>query len=144
MIDVSIATNDNERHALLLLESMENGNLLATVERLCTEDFCWENSGLPTVNGQEELRALVESGGFRALIPILAGTRRFEADVLHMASSGNVVFTERIDHFWDAQGRDLMTPRIGGVIEFRDGKICSMREYYDTVCYSQEPTTSSR
>lgn len=144
VIDVTIATNDNERDALLLLESMETGSLLATVERLCTEDFTWENSGLPTVNGQEELRKLVASGGFRAHIPIITNTRRFEADVLHIASSGNVVFTERIDHFWDADGRDLMTPRIGGVIEFRDGKICSMREYYDTVCYSQEPTTPSR
>ena len=144
VIDVGIANNDNERNALLLLESMENGSLLATVERLCTEDFSWENSGLPTVNGQEELRALVASGGFSALIPIIAATRRFEADVLHIASSGDVVFTERIDHFWDAEGRDLMTPRIGGVIEFRDGKMCSMREYYDTACYSQEPTTPSR
>ena len=64
----------------------------------------------------------------------------FGADLVHIASAGNVVFTERIDHHWDADGRDLMTPHIAGVIEIRDGKIAALRDFYDTVCYSQEPT----
>jgi limonene-1,2-epoxide hydrolase len=140
MIDLSMARNDNERLALALLKSMEDGNLMATIEAICTDDFVWANSGLPTIHGKAGLRAHSAAGGFGAQIPILATMRSFSADVLHLASDGNVVFTERIDHHWDADGRDLMTPHIAGVIEVRDGKVCALRDFYDTVCYSQEPT----
>jgi limonene-1,2-epoxide hydrolase len=80
------------------------------------------------------------NGGFVQHIPILKGMTSFSADVLHIASNGDVVFTERIDHHWDAEGRDLMTPHIAGVIEIRDGRIAALRDFYDTVCYQQEPT----
>lgn len=142
MIDLTMARNDNELLALTLLKSMEDGQLRATVEGICTEDFAWANSGLPTIVGQEALWVLMGSGGFSTLIPILAGMRSFTADILHLASSGDVVFTERIDHHWDSEGRDLMTPHIAGVIEFRDGRICALRDFYDTICYSQVPTES--
>ncbi len=140
MIDLSQASNDQERTALRLLESMEDGTLLAAVAELCTDDFEWANSGLPTIHGRAALEAHVATGGFAQQVPILATMRSFSADVLHIASAGNVVFTERIDHHWDPEGRDLMTPHIAGVMEFRDGKICSLRDFYDTACYSQTPT----
>jgi limonene-1,2-epoxide hydrolase len=140
MIDLTMASNGNERLALTILKAMEDRTLLETVARICTEDFVWENSGLPTIHGRAALEAHAASGGFAQLIPILAGMRSFSADVLHIASSGDVVFTERIDHHWDAEGRDLMTPHIAGVIEVRDGRICALRDFYDTACYSQQPT----
>jgi limonene-1,2-epoxide hydrolase len=64
----------------------------------------------------------------------------FSSDLLHIASADDVVFTERVDHHWDAQGRDLMTPHIAGVMEIRDGKIAALRDFYDTACYQQAPT----
>jgi limonene-1,2-epoxide hydrolase len=144
MIDLDRATNDDERLALALLRAMEQGRTGAAIVELCTEDFVWENSGLPTIRGIEGYRELVRSGGFTTWIPILATMRTFTVDLLNLASSGEpgnrVVFTERIDHFWDAEGRDLMTPHICGVIELRNGRIAAMREFYDVAVYQQTPT----
>lgn len=140
MIDLSLASNDNERLCLTLLRSMEDGTFRTECRSLCTPDFEFANSGLPTIHGLDHLEAFNAEGGFARLIPIIAETRRFTVDMLNIASNGNVVFTERYDHFWDADGRDLMTPRICGIMEIRDGRVASMREYYDTACYAQKPT----
>jgi limonene-1,2-epoxide hydrolase len=59
---------------------------------------------------------------------------------VHIASAGNAVLTERIDHHWDADGRDLMTPHICGVVEIRDDRISRLHDFYDTACYNQRPT----
>ncbi len=140
MIDLSQAKTENEKLALLILKAMEDGILVEQIESLCADDFVWANSGLPTLNGKAAIFANMHSGGFAQHIPILNGMTSFSADVLHIASRGNVVFTERIDHHWDADGRDLMTPHIAGVIEIEDGKITALRDFYDTVCYQQAPT----
>ena len=64
----------------------------------------------------------------------------FSADLINLASDGDVVFTERVDHHWDADGRDLMTPHICGIAEIRNGRICAFRDFYDVACYQQEPS----
>lgn len=143
MIDLAIAKNDAEKLALTILKSMEDGTLRQDMETLCTDDFTWENSGLPTLSGKQAVFDHMDSGGFATTIPILKTMTSFSADLVHIASSGNVVFTERVDHHWDAEGRDLMTPYICGAMEIRDGRIAALRDYYDTVCYSQEPTVPS-
>jgi limonene-1,2-epoxide hydrolase len=52
-----------------------------------------------------------------------------ELENLHVAANGNVVFTERIDHFrW--KGKTLALP-VAGVFEVRDGKITAHRDYFD-------------
>jgi limonene-1,2-epoxide hydrolase len=140
MVDLGIARNEKERLALELLKAMEDGTLGETIESSCTDDFVWANSGLPTLEGKSDVFEYMANGGFLQHIPILKGMTSFSADVLHIASNGDVVFTERIDHHWDAEGRDLMTPHIAGVIEIRDGRIAALRDFYDTVCYQQEPT----
>jgi len=140
VIDLSDAGNDNEVLALRIFKAMEDGTLAAQLDVLCTEDFVWANSGLPTLNGRRAVLGHMADGGFANEIPILATMVSFSADLLHIASTGNVVFTERIDHHWDADGRDLMTPHIAGVIEVRDGRVCALRDFYDTACYSQAPT----
>lgn len=140
MIDLSVANNDNERLALSIFKAMEDGTLLQSLQQLTTEDFEWANSGLPTLRGRQAILEHGASGGFSQEIPILNGMTSFSADVLHIASTASVVFTERVDHHWDADGRDLMTPHIAGVIEIRDGRIAALRDFYDTVCYQQEPT----
>ncbi len=140
MINMSDAQNNDERLALAIFKAMEDGNLMERMAALCTEDFVWANSGLPTLSGQAAVRDLMARGGFRNEIPILEKQTHFSADVLHIASSGSVVFTERIDHHWAADGRDLMTPHIAGVIEISDGRISALRDFYDVACYTQAPT----
>ena len=140
MIDLNVAQNDNERACLRLLAAMEAGTFRSDLAEICTPDFTFENSGLPTIRGLEHLTSFYAEGGFARLIPALKDTRRFTVDLLHIASREHVVFTERVDHFWDVDGRDLMTPRICGIMEIRGGKVSAMREYYDTVCYGQIPS----
>ena len=140
MIDLSIASNENERLALEILKAMEDGMLAERLLELCTEDFEWANSGLPTLRGLEAIFAHMAGGGFAQQIPILKPMTSFSADVLHIASAGDVVFTERVDHHWDSDGRDLMTPHIAGVMEIRNGRIAALRDFYDTACYQQAPT----
>lgn len=140
MINLNDAHNANERLALRIFKAMEDGDLLEVMAEVCCEDFVWVNSGLPTLNGQSEVRDLMSRGGFRNEIPILETQTHFSADLLHIASNGPVVFTERIDHHWAADGRDLMTPHIAGVIEIRGAQISALRDFYDVACYHQEPT----
>jgi limonene-1,2-epoxide hydrolase len=145
MIDLEIASNDDERLALRLLMAMEDGEITTWIRDLCTEDFIWANSGLPTLRGQTEVLALMAKGGFASELPLLAEMTHFSVDLQHVASRpgggerNGVVFTERIDHHWAASGADLMTAHIAGVMEVREGRIVALRDFYDTACYSQAP-----
>ena len=125
---------------MLLFKGMEEGNFLDVMEEYCAEEFVWQNSGLPMLCGQTAVRELMSNGGFRTEIPILAEQTHFSADVLHIASRDGAVLTERIDHHWAEDGRDLMTPHICGVAEIREGRISAFRDFYDVACYEQTPT----
>jgi len=147
MIDLEMASNGDERLALRLLMSIEDGNLADVMPLLCAENFVWANSGLPNLDGQAEVLALMARGGFASELPLLANMTHFSVDLLHIASRPSdrrgtgVVFTERIDHHWAATGSDLMTPHIAGVMEIRDERVVALRDFYDTRCYSQAPTS---
>lgn len=140
MIDVTEAVSGNEGLVLKLVRAMETGDLPESIREMCTEEFVWENSGLTVINGQAELFEQMARGGFASQIPILKSMTHFSAELIHIASRDDIVFTERVDHHWDEQGRDLMTPHICGVAEIHDGKIAAFRDFYDVVCYRQEPT----
>lgn len=140
MIDVTEATGTNETLVLKLLRSMETGALPEAIKAWCTDGFVWANSGLAQINGQAEFFAQMALGGFASQIPILKTMTHFSAELIHIASKDNIVFTERLDHHWDAQGRDLMTPHICGVAEIQNGKISAFRDFYDVACYRQSPT----
>jgi len=143
MIDPAVATNELEIIAVRLINSFEEGTFHQRIADWCTPDFRWENSGLPTIVGANGFRELAERGGIRQYIPILATMRSFSVDLISIASRGDetngVVFTERIDHHWDGDGRDLMTPHICGVIEVRDGLVTRLADFYDVACYEQSP-----
>ena len=140
MIELADGRTENERLALSLFKAMEDGDLPAVMATHCTEDFTWSNSGLPDLHGQRAILDLMASGGFAQQIPILAEMTHFTADLILIASNGDTVFTERVDHHWSADGRDLMTPHICGVVEIRAGKVARLHDFYDTACYRQEPT----
>ncbi len=143
MIDLTTARNDNEFLALSLLRAMEEGKTREGIENLCTSDFEWANSGLPTLKGQSEIFSHLASGGFGTMIPILENMVSFSSDVHQLASFGDTVYTERTDHHWDSQGQDLMTAIIRGVFEIQGGKISALRDFYNTDCYKQQPTKSN-
>ena len=94
MIDLDLASNGNERIALEALAAMETGTFGEFMESRCTEDFVWANSGLPTLNGIAEIREHMAGGGFAQFIPSIETMRSFSVDMIHIASAGNVVFTD--------------------------------------------------
>lgn len=81
----------------------------------------YHNIPVPAVKGADAIRdAFV---GFASLMDTIT------IDILAIASSGGIVFTERIDHFrWN--GRSLDLP-VAGVFEIRRGKIVAHRDYFD-------------
>ena len=53
------------------------------------------------------------------------------ADIRSIAASGDLVYSERSDVHYDAEGDHAYTVDLLGVMQFRDGLIVSWREYYD-------------
>jgi len=95
-----------------------------------TADCVWEQSGIPSTTGPDEAADLIlgmSAGGFS----------RIGVEVRNLASSGDVVFTERVDRMYDADGRLVATFPVVGVTEFRDGRISGWREYLDSAHYAQ-------
>ncbi|MET0152130.1 MAG: nuclear transport factor 2 family protein [Candidatus Binatia bacterium] len=84
-------------------------------------DAVYHNIPVPPVKGAKAIREAFL--GFAKLMDSI------ELENLNVAVNGNVVFTERIDHFrW--KGKTLALP-VAGVFEVRDGKITAHRDYFD-------------
>ncbi len=90
-----------------------------------SDDCVYENSGLPPCEGKAAALALID--GIQALTDIQSIT----AEIRGLATSGDLVFSERIDHHFDSSGVENLTPRICGVMEVRGGKIVAWRDYFD-------------
>jgi limonene-1,2-epoxide hydrolase len=84
-------------------------------------DAVYHNIPVPPVRGAAAIREAFL--GFAKLMDSI------EIENLHVAASGNVVFTERIDKFRSRTVR-LDLP-VAGVFEIRNGKIIAHRDYFD-------------
>jgi limonene-1,2-epoxide hydrolase len=102
----------------------------AAVRKYFTEDCVWQQSGLPTTTGPEEAVALLDS-----LVDSI-GYASLEVEYLHVAGNDDVVFTERLDWMVSKDGTRLGPVVVVSVTEFRDGKICAWRDYYDTTGFA--------
>ena len=102
--------------------SISKAVAMAAFDEFFTPETVWENVGLVTTVGIDEAKALVdaEPPGFDTMI----------VDFKFIVSQGPYVFTERVDDFYDAAGELLMSARVAGVAEIRDGRIIVMREYF--------------
>ena len=56
-----------------------------------------------------------------------------DVEVLHVASEGEVVLVERIDHLLRRNGTLIASVPVVGVIELRDDQIVNWREYFNAV-----------
>lgn len=81
----------------------------------------WENVPIGVVRGRDEIRKSVEG--------YLAHISRMNIEVLNLATAGNLVLTERIDHFvWDGR---TTAARCMGAFEVSGDKITAWRDYFD-------------
>lgn len=86
-----------------------------------TEDATWWNSPWPPVRGRGAIRDTLQRGAQRMTA--------LSWEILHIIADGNVVMTERIDHFLIANN-PIRVPCMG-IFELRDGKISAWRDYWD-------------
>ena len=88
-----------------------------------TPDAHYIDMPLPPRCGLEEIRAYIEG---------IFSTFSVEIDTLNIASSGNIVFTERVDHLTLVDGSKPSVPLpVTGVMEMQNGKIHRWRDYLD-------------
>jgi limonene-1,2-epoxide hydrolase len=86
---------------------------------LMSDDIFYHNMPLKPVVGRDAVRA------YMAAWPVDA----CEWAILNIASRGNIVLTERVDHF--VRGDDRITVPVMGAFEVVDGKIARWRDYFD-------------
>ncbi len=100
---------------------------LPDVERilsLFTDDAVWQLwvPGGPTLRGREAIRADIERQ--------VKFATYMQCGLLHMASNGATVLTERLDHFRTKHG--TVDHHLVAVFEVTpDGRISAWREYFD-------------
>lgn len=84
-------------------------------------DAVWDNVPIEAVRGFEAIRRAVER--------YVKRTTSGHIEILNLATAGNVVLTERIDHFsFDGHPIDA---RVMGAFEVAGDKITAWRDYFD-------------
>ena len=86
-----------------------------------TDDALYHNVPLPKIRGRRNIE--------KALGGTLKRLHGFEIEVLHVATTGNAVLTERVDTI--TLGRARIAIPIMGVFEIREGKFSAWRDYFD-------------
>jgi limonene-1,2-epoxide hydrolase len=95
-----------------------------------TDDAVYHNIPLEAAKGKEAIRTV-----FNTLI--LPGVKSLHFKVLHSASSGNLVFNERVDSFDLDNGKTISLP-VAGVFEVTGSKISAWRDYFDVATYTKQ------
>jgi limonene-1,2-epoxide hydrolase len=91
-------------------------------------DAVYHNMPIAPVRGHAEIRGVLEM--------FVPPASKIEFEILAVASSGDVVFTERVDRFV-VDGKEIALP-VAGVFEVRDGKIAAWRDYFDMASYQRQ------
>jgi limonene-1,2-epoxide hydrolase len=84
-------------------------------------DAVYHNMPMQPVQGAEAIRAVFEQ--------FVAPADAVQFELLHLAASGDVVHTERVDRF--RFGDKTVALPVAGVFEIRAGKIAAWRDYFD-------------
>jgi limonene-1,2-epoxide hydrolase len=86
-----------------------------------TEDAVWWNAPWKPVRGREAIRETLRRGAQRMIA--------LPWEIRHIVSEGDIVMTERVDHFMVGESR--ISVACMGIFELRDGKIATWRDYWD-------------
>lgn len=98
-------------------------HMLKCYDEWMTDDVSWENTGSPPTKGKAAAMEFLTK---------LHSTLEMEyctAELLSLASRGNVVLTERIDRVHLADDTVAIEIPIMGTFEVRDGKIARYADY---------------
>jgi limonene-1,2-epoxide hydrolase len=92
-----------------------------------TDDALYHNMPLEPVTGKNSIREVLNM-----FIP----AEDLEAEIVHIASRGNLVFTERVDRM-TLGGKRIVLP-CAGVFEIQKGKIAAWRDYFDMATFQRQ------
>ena len=95
-----------------------------------TSDAVYHNMPIAPVQGHDGIRNMLN-----LFVP---GAESINFEIVHMAASGNVVHTERVDTF--VMGDNTVVLPVAGVFELREGKIAAWRDYFDMGAWSSQTT----
>lgn len=110
------------------------GPLEAAIRDLFRPDTEWVNMGLSRTVGPDE--ALAMGARFEAAM----GYAKILVETLHIAASGNVVLTERMDRLIAPDGREIGAFVIAGIFELDDdGRLVRWRDYTDPAAIAAIP-----
>lgn len=93
-----------------------------------SDDAVWDNVPIGIVRGSPAIRSW-----FQYIVSEWTREAKVHLEVLHIASKGNRVFTERVDHV-ESLGRRVDLP-VAGIFQIEDGKITFFRDYWDEQSY---------
>jgi limonene-1,2-epoxide hydrolase len=94
---------------------------------------------IPVTHGGNEAAALLE--GFKQSYDLTT----IDVEILHLGQSGNVVYSERIDHLIDSKGSRFISLPVAGVMALDDdGRITHWRDYWDMLEFLELPTVWGR
>ena len=94
-----------------------------------TDDAVYHNIPLKPASGKAAIRKTIEG--------LLKGTTWLEFKILHTASTGTMVFNERVDSF-EAGGKRMSLPVTGVFETTSDGKIKAWRDYFDMKMFTDQ------
>lgn len=100
-----------------------NQNRIDDAAELLAEDVFYHNIPMEPLTGRAAWRAFNDEFGVGARL-------RANWEILAIAQSDDVVLTERIDEFYNAQGSRVAIPVMGS-FRVRDGLIAEWRDYFD-------------
>ncbi len=106
------------------------GGIEKSLRDYFTPETHYENVGMSTTIGVDQAMAVF--AGFSASL----GMATMWVENLHVAAMGDTVLTERIDHVRDAAGKTLMSIRVMGAFDVKQGKILAWRDYFDTAGFA--------
>ena len=94
-----------------------------------TDDAVYHNIPLEPARGKAAIRGVINT--------FLPMAKSLHFKVLKSASSGNVVFNERVDVFDLGNGKTISLP-VAGVFEVTGSKITAWRDYFDMAMYTKQ------
>ncbi len=113
-------SSDSKAVVEAFIEKLEQLDLEAALEMM-SEDCVYRNMPFHTANGRQRIE--------RDLSAMMARVTSFDVEMLHIASDGEVVLTERIDTI--ETSRVSASIELMGVFVVRNGLITEWRDYFD-------------
>ncbi len=92
-----------------------------------TDDAVYHNMPLQPIQGKDAIKGVIEQ--------FMAPFERCDWQVTHIAASGEVVLTERIDRF---MGQKNVALPVMGAFEIKGGKIAAWRDYFDLGAWTKQ------